>query len=240
MLALLAGACGSGERQALEFDVSNILIEAGTTSNGTVDISGTTVTYAVTVPDGFSKGDSAPVLLAFPPGDQTIEGTRNTVDQVYAREALRLGWVVVSPAAPGGDLFFQGGEDVLPGFVDWIEAWVTPEGGAPHVAGMSNGGLSSFRFAAENPDRVLSVIAFPGFARSDSDRDALAELSDVPIQIYIGGNDAPWIDGATATVDAARAAGVSIHVQTFPGEDHIIMSTYDGRIVFEQLERFRR
>lgn len=34
-----------------------------------------------------------------------------------ATEFGSVGWVVVSPAAPG-DLFFDGGEDVRPGFVN--------------------------------------------------------------------------------------------------------------------------
>lgn len=83
--------------------------------------------------------------------------------------------MVVSPAAPGGELFFQGSERLVPGFLDWVETWVSPEGGAPHVAGISNGGISSFRYAAQNPE----------------------------------------------------------------GDGHIIDSSRDGVLVFEQLERFR-
>ena len=61
----------------------------------------------------------------------------------------------------------------------------------------------------------------------------------MPIQIYVGGNDASWIDGANETIAAADEAGVDIDFQTFPGEGHIINSTSDGTIVFAQLESFR-
>ena len=108
------------------------------------------------------SGDTAPVLLAFPPGAQDLSVTQSTINSVYLQEALRLGWVVVSPVAPDGRLFHDGSEDVLGSFANWIDQWVTPEGGAVHVAGMSNGGLSSWRFAAQNPDRLQSLIAFPG------------------------------------------------------------------------------
>lgn len=236
--ALVAGACGE-TTPPTDFDVSNFLVTPGATESGSIDIDGTAVDYVITLPNDFAVGDTAPVLLAFPPGGQDLEITRNTVEFVYAQEALRLGWVVVSPAAPNGDLFFDGGEDVLPGFVNWIEAWVTPEGGAPHVAGISNGGLSAFRYAGENPGRLLSLVAFPGFARTGGDRDALAELTEIPVRIYVGGTDTAWIDGAEETVDVFVRAGGDIQLQTFPGEGHVIQSTSDGTIVFEQLERFR-
>lgn len=240
LLSLIAASCGgSGDTSALEFDVSDFLAVPGGTENGSIDIGGTRVEYAVTIPEGFVRGDTAPVLLAFPPGDQSLNSARGTVDQVYAREALRLGWVVVSPAAPGGDLFFDGGEDVLPGFVNWVEAWVTPEGGAPHVAGMSNGGLSSFRYAAENPERVQSLVTFPGYAPTSDDLDAVAQLRGLPIRIYVGGTDRSWIDSAEETANAIRLGGANIQTHTFPGEGHIIQSTYDGQIVFEDLESFR-
>ena len=240
VFALAAAACGATSTNgSADFDVSSLLIGAGTTTNGAVDIDGTTIEYVTVVPAGFTVGDTAPVALALPPGDQSLGTTRSTVDAVYASEAQRLGWVVVSPAAPGGDQFFDGGEDHLPRFVDWIEAWVTPEGGAPHVVGMSNGGLSAFRYAAENPQRTQSIVAFPGFPRSNGDRDALEELTHVPIMLYVGGDDTPWIGPSQETVAEFGALGGLIELTQFPGEGHVIPSTYDGRIVFNDLESFR-
>ena len=252
VIALFAAACGTedsdtavgteiGDTVAIETNAatSEFSPSSGITQTGSVEVDGTEIEFVATVPEGFSIGDQAPVLLAFPPGGQSIELATSTVEQTYESEALRLGWVVVSPAAPNGQLFFNGSEALVPGFVDWVEGWVTPEGGAPHVAGISNGGLSSFRYATENPDRVRSVVAFPGFARNDQDRDALEALSSVPIQIYVGGNDTGWIDGANETVQAASAAGVDVSLEIFPDENHIIDSTSDGVVVFEQLERAR-
>ena len=237
----VAAACsdGGGETATLEFDVSNFLVTPGATEAGIIDIDGESVDYLITLPEGFAVGDTAPVLLALPPGGQDLEITRNTANAVYHREAIRLGWVVVSPAAPGGDLFFDGGEDVLPGFVDWIEAWVTPEGGAPHVAGISNGGISAFRFAAENPDRLQSLVVFPGFAQSDDDREALAQLSGIPVRMHVGGNDTGWIAESEATFTALIAAGTNVRLETYPGENHVIQATSDGQIIFSQLESFR-
>jgi pimeloyl-ACP methyl ester carboxylesterase len=179
------------------------------------------------------------VLLALPPGDQDIRLAFGMVQNTYAPEATRLGWVVVSPAAPGEVLFFDGSESVLPGFVDWIGSWVDIEGDAPHVAGPSNGGRSAFRYAAENPDRVRSIVTFPGFAESDADRAALAELTDVPTRMFVGGDDQTWVDAGERTAAEIEALGGDVEITVFPGEGHTMASTADGVLIFEQLESFR-
>lgn len=208
-------------------------------STGSVEIDGTTVEYATSVPAGFEIGSIAPVLLALPPGGQDLALARRLVDNTYAGEAQRLGWVVVSPAAPDGQLFFDGSERLLPGFVDWVETWVVPEGGSPHVAGVSNGGISAFRYAAENPERVSSVVTFPGFARSADDREALSDLSDVPFRLFVGENDTSWVEAAEGTTALLEDSDGDVELVVFPGESHIIGSTADGVLVFEQLESFR-
>lgn len=238
--ALVASACGSSEA-AEEADVPATppVIEAGAVTMGDVDVDGVTIEYVVSTPAGFEAGDEAPLLLAFPAGGQDLSLTRSLVEGTYASEAQRLGWVVISPAAPNGELFFQGSEDLVPGLLDWVETWVTPEGGAPHVAGISNGGISSFRYAALNPERVRSVTAFPGFPRSEDDQAALAELVDVPIRLYVGGTDISWIGPAEQAANTFEALGGDVELTIFEGEGHVMDSTRDGQVVFEQLESFR-
>lgn len=259
-VSLLAAACGgsgddgavgdvddAGEQEsvavteveALEFDVSDLMITPGAIETGSVDVGGTTIDYVVSVPQGFELGDTAPVLLALPPGGQSLELAQSTIDRVYAEQAQRLGWVVVSPAAPDGVRFFDGAEASLPGFVDWIEEWVTLEGGAPHVAGISNGGISAFRYATQNPDRTQSVITFPGFPRGDADRAALDGLASIPVRMYVGGDDTNWIGPAEQTVASLESVDGDAELVVFPGEGHGIESTSDGTLIFAQLESFR-
>ena len=260
-LALVAAACSSQvidnagetgdaatepveqqtEEAEVPADVPNTepVVTPGATTTGSVVIDGVTIEYATSVPVDFAIGDEAPLLLAFPPGGQDLGLTESLTAQTYGPEAQRLGWVVVSPAAPNSELFFNGSETLVPGFLDWVETWVTPEGGAPHVAGVSNGGISSFRYAALNPDRIQSLVGFPGFPRSDADRAALSELTDIPIRLFVGGEDTNWIGPAMETVEAFRAAGGDIEATVFEGEGHVMSSTQDGTIIFTQLESFR-
>ena len=236
-------ACGSTTsaevRETPDVPTTPPVIEPGTTAVGAVEIDGVMIDYVTFVPDGFSIGDEAPLLLALPPGGQDLDLARGVMIGTYTPEATRLGWVVVSPAAPNGELFFQGSESLLPGFLDWVESWVAPEGGSPHVAGVSNGGISTFRYAAQNPDRVLSMITFPGFPRSDDDKAALDQLTDVPIRMFVGGIDTDWIPPAEETVATFTGLGGDIELTIFDREGHVMRSMSDGVLLFEQLESFR-
>lgn len=249
--ALIASACGSSgstDQESIAEDSTTEQVDVtqaapeippGQVSGGSVEIDGVSIDYVISTPPGFTTGDEAPLLLAFPAGGQDLDLTRSLVEGTYAPEAQRLGWVVVSPAAPSGELFFQGSERLVPGLLDWVETWVTPEGGAPHVAGISNGGISTFRYAAQNPDRVLSLSAFPGFPRSEDDQAALAQLVDVPIRLYVGGTDTNWISPAEQAAGTFEALGGDVELTIFDGEGHIINATRDGVIIFEELESFR-
>ena len=92
-------------------------ISPGGLSVGQVEIDGTTLDYVTVVPAGFELGDTAPGLLALPPGGQDLALTQSIVNGVYQTEALARGWVVVSPAAPNGELFFRGSEALISGFI---------------------------------------------------------------------------------------------------------------------------
>jgi pimeloyl-ACP methyl ester carboxylesterase len=245
---LLIAACGSDDSSEPSADASPPAAAApsdapaiviGGVGSGTVTIDGTDIDYVTVVPDGFEIGDAAPVLLAFPPGVQDFAITRTLVDNTYRNEALTRGWVVVSPAAPGGTKFFDGSEALVPGLLDWIDSWVTPENGKPHVAGVSNGGLSSFRVAAQNPDRFRSVLVFPGFPSSEEDQAALGDLVDVPVRMFAGENDPGWVAPMQETVATLTELGADATLEIFPGEGHIIGALSDGVQIFDELDALR-
>jgi pimeloyl-ACP methyl ester carboxylesterase len=245
---LLIAACGSDDSSEPQADASPPAITpssdapaivVGGIGSGMVTIDGTDIDYVTVVPDGFEVGDTAPVLLAFPPGGQDFGITRTLVEDTYRNEALSRGWVVVSPAAPDGQKFFDGSEALVPGLLDWIESWVTPENGKPHVAGVSNGGLSSFRVAGQNPDRFRSILVFPGFPRSEEDRAALGGLVDVPVRMFAGENDSGWVAPMQEALAALTGLGADATLEIFPGEGHIIGALSDGVQIFDELDALR-
>jgi pimeloyl-ACP methyl ester carboxylesterase len=219
--------------------VAEARVVAGGFGEGQVIIDGTPVDYVTVVPEGFEVGDEAPVLLAFPPGGQSLGLTRSLVENTYLGEAVARGWVVVSPAAPGGQLFFQGSEALVPGLMDWIETWVTPENRQIHLAGVSNGGLSAFRIAGQQPDRVASVIAFPGHPLSDEDVAALAKLTDIPVRMFAGETDTGWVVPMQDTEAALNDLGGNVTLFVFPEEGHIIGALSNGVQIFDELDSAR-
>jgi pimeloyl-ACP methyl ester carboxylesterase len=246
---MLLAACGSGDSsdpQAADESApaagptgDGPAITAGGIESGTVTIDGTEVDYVTVTPDGFEIGDTAPVLLALPPGGQDRSITRSLVEGTYAPQARRRGWVVISPAAPGGQKFFEGSEALVPGLLDWIDTWVSPESGKPHLAGVSNGGLSSFRIVGQNPDRFRSVLVFPGFPRTEEDQAALSGLVDVPVRMFAGENDTGWVGPMQEALTTLTDLGADVTLEIFPGEGHIIGALSDGVQIFDELDALR-
>lgn len=235
VLGLFAAACGSDPSE-LE---GSPTISPGGRAFGEVTIDGTVVSYISLVPEGFSIGDTAPVLLALPPGGQDIGQATATIRDVYQAEALARGWVVVSPAAPDGELFFQGSERLFPTFLDFVETWVEPEGGRIHLSGVSNGGISAFRVIAQNPDRFRSLTVFPGFPDSDADIDALDSLTDIPVHLFVGERDVDWAGPMKETADRLGELGGDVTYEVLPDEGHNIAALSDGVRIFDELDAAR-
>ncbi len=116
----------------------------------------------------------------------------NTVDGILNRnfraEAEKRGYIVVAPAAPNGQLFFEGGARIFPEFLKLILADYKIQDGKFHIAGPSNGGIAAFHVAAANPQYFASVTAFPGYMWEPSTAK-LQAISKMCVFMYVGEND---------------------------------------------------
>ena len=108
---------------------------------------GTRVEYRVILPDQYDPARAYPAVLVFTGGGQTMNILEGTLEADWRHEAERRGYIIVGPAAPGGDLFFESGDRIFPEFIDRFLKDYRVEGKL-HVAGHSNGGLSAFHIAA--------------------------------------------------------------------------------------------
>ena len=128
----------------------------------TKKVGDTTVRYKVVLPSGYDPAKTYPAVIALGGGPQTM----NTVDTILSRnfraEAEKRGYIVVAPAAPDDQLFFEDGARIFPEFLKLILADYKIRDNKFHIAGPSNGGIASFHIAAANPQYLLSVTAFPG------------------------------------------------------------------------------
>src|SRR5947209_19667309 len=71
------------------------------------DISGTKLQYKVILPNGYDPAKAYPAILAFPGGPQAMSMVEGTVARNWREQAESLGYIVIVPAAPNGDLFFE-------------------------------------------------------------------------------------------------------------------------------------
>jgi poly(3-hydroxybutyrate) depolymerase len=151
----------------------------------TKKVSGTTVHYKVVLPNGYDPAKAYPAIVAIGGGPQTM----NTVDGVLMRnfraEAERRGYIVVAPAAPDGELFFEGGARVVPEFLRMVLSDYKIQGGKFHIAGPSNGGIAAFHLAAASPQYFLSVTAFPGYMWQPT-AAKLEAISKMCVFMYVG------------------------------------------------------
>jgi pimeloyl-ACP methyl ester carboxylesterase len=199
---------------------------------------GETIEYALLLPANYNPQQDYPVLLALPPGGQNRQMVDAGLNRYWAEEAGRRGWIVVSPAAPGGQLFFQGAEKLIPEFLDDIAAQYHPQGGKFHAAGISNGGISAFRVALNEPQRVHSLLVLPSFPRGEADFQRLDELIDIPVAMFVGEHDTTWIPSMEAAAKALTDLGGMASLEIVPGEGHVIQSL-TGAQLFDLLESYQ-
>jgi hypothetical protein len=69
---------------------------------------GITIRYKVILPNNYDPARAYPAVLAFAGGGQTLDGVNGMLDRNW-REAETRGYIVVSPAAPSNNLFFERG-----------------------------------------------------------------------------------------------------------------------------------
>jgi poly(3-hydroxybutyrate) depolymerase len=186
----------------------------------TKKVGGTTVHYKVVLPDGYDPATAYPAILALGGGPQTM----NTVDSVLSRnfraEAEKRGYVVIAPAAPDGQLFFEDGARIFPEFLKMILADYKIQDNKFHIAGPSNGGIASFHIAAANPQYFLSVTAFPGYMWEPSPAK-LQAISRMCVFMYVGELDEyRWHDEMRREAELLRAKGTVARYTVEKGQPH--------------------
>jgi poly(3-hydroxybutyrate) depolymerase len=80
----------------------------------TKNVGGTTVRYKTVLPNGYDPAKAYPAILALGGGPQTMNTVDNILNRNFRAEAEKRGYIVVAPAAPDNQLFFQEGDRIFP------------------------------------------------------------------------------------------------------------------------------
>jgi poly(3-hydroxybutyrate) depolymerase len=208
----------------------------------TKKVAGTTVRYKVVLPTGYDSAKAYPAILAFGGGPQTM----NTVDGVLNRnlrpEAEKRGYIVVAPAAPDDQLFFEGGDRIFPDFLKAILADYKIQDNRFHLAGPSNGGIAAMHVAAANPQYFSSVTAFPGYMWEPS-AAKLQAISKMCVFLYVGENDEyMWHSEMEREVQWLRSKGTVASYTVEAGQPHrmdTLAGDHAGRL-FDDFEQTKK
>jgi poly(3-hydroxybutyrate) depolymerase len=186
----------------------------------TKDVADTTVHYKIVLPNGYDPAKAYPAVLALGGGPQTMNTVDNILNRNFRDEAEKRGYIVVAPAAPDGDLFFDEGDRIFPEFLQMIMADYKIQDGKFHIAGPSNGGIASLHIAAANPQYFLSVTAFPGYMWQPS-AAKLQAISKMCVFMYVGEFD-PYMWHGEMRTEAAilRAFGAVARYSVEQGQPH--------------------
>lgn len=180
--------------------------------------------YRQVLPPDFDSAKTYPVLLALPPGHQDMELVEWALDAYWRQESEKRGWIVVSPATPVPERFYEGTERYIPLLLDHVSGQFSVENERFHLGGVSAGGKSAFRLAIDWPDRFKSVLVLPGFPPDDDDFGKLEKLRGKPIAMFVGENDPSWVAQMQKTADALKTLKIDVKFEIVKGEDHVIRS----------------
>lgn len=203
-------------------------------------VSGIKLQYKVVLPNNYDPAKAYPTVIAFPGGEQSMDTVNGTLERNWKEQAEKRGYIVVIPAAPGGRLFFEGGEKVFPEFFNKILADYNVLDKKFHIAGVSNGGISAFHIAAMYPQYFWSVTGLPGFLPQASPQRVKA-LASLCIDMYAGELDPDWAQQEAAQAQGFRSAGMKVEIAVEKGQGHV-METLSGdgaARLFDQFERAR-
>ena len=194
----------------------------------TKKVGDTTVRYKVVLPSGYDPAKTYPAILAFGGGPQTMNTVDNVLNRNLRAEAEKRGYIVVAPAAPDDQLFFEDGARIFPEFLKMILADYKIQDNKFHIAGRSNGGIAAFHVAAANPQYFLSVTAFPGYLWEPSPAKLLA-ISKMCVFMYVGEND-PYMWHAEMKKEAEwlRSKGTVARYTVEKGQPHRIDTLADA------------
>ena len=212
--------CAAAGVAAFGLAASLLTAASAEVSERVMRVAGTTVRYKLVLPDGYDAAKAYPAVLVMGGGPQTMDTVDRTLDRIFRAEAERRGYLVVAPAAPDGELFFQGGERVFPEFLEMFLASHAVADRKFHVAGPSNGGIAALHVAARHPQYFLSATAFPGYLWQPTD-DKLRALTKLCVFLYVGESDEyRWHGEMRREVEFLQAQGAVARYAVEQGQGH--------------------
>lgn len=190
--------------------------------------------YALVTPEGWKEGQSAPTLVAFPPGAQNESMVEMGLSMYWEAEAKKRGWVVASPMSREVRPLMQD-EEALLALLDDVAKLVKIEGGKVHVAGVSNGGKTAMRLATRHPERVASLLVLPGAPGAPEEWARLDKLKGMSVTMYVGEEDRVWLQECKKVENELKQLDAKVTLHVVEGQGHVLK--LEPSVLFDELGR---
>ena len=200
------------------------------------DFAGVTLYYKVILPKDYDLAKEYPAVIAFPGGAQTMPMVDGMIARNLKLQADKRGYIVVVCSATAAGLFYEGGAVVFPAFLEKLLSDYKIRGRKFHIAGISNGGLSSFHIAASNPKYFWSVTGFPGYLLNATE-ERVSALRDMCVNMHVGQLDQGWLDNMQKQSVIFRANGLKVRFTIEKGQGHV-MTTLEGEGAARLFDQF--
>lgn len=192
--------------------------------------------YVAVFPTDYEPERSYPIVIALPPADQNLMMVSCGITQNWMYEGVSSGWIVISPAAPLGQLFHPKTDYLMMEFLARVTTLYQPEGGKFHLAGFGDGGSYAFHLALNRPEWFHSLMVLPGSPPAEADITPLRHLA---VSMYVEAEDTAQVKPMRKTAANLMQLGGYVRFEIIPEEGHIIESLINGVTLFDQLDHVR-
>ncbi len=217
------------------------VVAASTTSPPQIRVAtgqnGESVPFLLSMPADHDPAKPTNVLIALPPGTQSEDIARSSLDRTFGQSLTDRSYIVAMPYVPEGAS--QLGLAQFDLLLEHLSASFRLDKGQVLLAGVQNGGKAAFRIAIARPDRIRALLVLPGLPPETADESELAPLNALPIAMFVGSSDSRWRSESEVAHAALTRVGARCSLTIVQGDGHMLPSVTPA-IVADTLDRLTR
>src|SRR5262245_46076997 len=164
ILALVVAMCAIEGRQPALAQTSDakVPVFGPGIHNGVLREAELSISYAISIPKGYSASEAVPLVLALHYGGSPNRAGHGVLSILVAPAFSALGAIIVAPDSVGGPWSEPENERAVNALLDAVQASYRIDKRRVAVTGFSMGGAGVWHFAGKYPERFSAAIPVAG------------------------------------------------------------------------------